>query len=171
MMIDAAPLILTLETDERSFAFFDAQRRRSFPPERNFIPAHITLFHHLPGRERAAIADTLLRTALHQKPMTLTVAEVRFLGRGVAYAIRSPEADLLRASLAEEWRPWLTPQDRQKHAHHVTVQNKVPPDVARALFDELRRDFTPFTATATGLHLWTYRGGPWDSLQVFPFSG
>jgi hypothetical protein len=31
-MEPAAPLILTLQFDERSFAFFDDQRRRYFPP-------------------------------------------------------------------------------------------------------------------------------------------
>ena len=48
-MSSPAPLILTLALDERSFAFFDAQRRLHFPASRNLIPAHVTLFHHLLG--------------------------------------------------------------------------------------------------------------------------
>ena len=64
-----APLILTLELDERSFAFFGAQRRRYFPPERNFIPAHLTLFHALPGEHLPSIAAWTSR----QQPFTLDV--------------------------------------------------------------------------------------------------
>ena len=43
------PLVLTLVLDAQSFAFFDGLRRRHFPPERNVIAAHLTLFHALPG--------------------------------------------------------------------------------------------------------------------------
>jgi len=42
------PLILTLKLDEESQAFFDKQRALYFPPERNFLKAHLTLFHQLP---------------------------------------------------------------------------------------------------------------------------
>ena len=45
------PLILTLALDDLSFARFDALRREHFPPTLNRIPAHVTLFHHLPGEE------------------------------------------------------------------------------------------------------------------------
>jgi hypothetical protein len=169
MDFDPAPLIVTLEMDEPVFALFDAERRRSFPPARNFIPAHITLFHHLPGRERPAIARDLQRAASLQRPMTLDVTGVRFLGRGVAYTIQSAKVDHLRRSLAELWAPWLVAQDRGKPRLHVTVQNKVEPEVARALHDALARAFVPFSFIATGLHLWAYRGGPWASIELFRF--
>ncbi len=55
-MQEPAPLILTLAFDESTFARFDGERRRHFPEKLNFIPAHATLFHHLPGeRERGVI--------------------------------------------------------------------------------------------------------------------
>ena len=55
-MTDADPLILTLAFDEPTFARFDGERRRHFPESLNRIPAHATLFHHLPGdRERGVI--------------------------------------------------------------------------------------------------------------------
>ena len=44
-----APLILTLRFDGEAFARLDDLRRAHFPPERNQIPAHLTLFHALPG--------------------------------------------------------------------------------------------------------------------------
>ena len=42
---DPDPLVVTLEADARSQARFDAARERWFPPERNLVPAHVTLFH------------------------------------------------------------------------------------------------------------------------------
>ena len=43
----ATTYILTAEMDEDSFGWLDRLRRRYFPPERNFLPAHLTLFHLL----------------------------------------------------------------------------------------------------------------------------
>ena len=54
-MSDDRPLILTLRLDPESQARFDALRRAHFPPERNLLGAHVTLFHALP----AAAADVV----------------------------------------------------------------------------------------------------------------
>ena len=52
------PLILTLVLDAASQAFFDRLRRQHFPPERNVLDAHLTLFHALDGeQEQAILAD------------------------------------------------------------------------------------------------------------------
>ncbi|MBB4041210.1 2'-5' RNA ligase [Microvirga flocculans] len=168
-MDPAAPLILTLRFDERSFAFFEAQRQRYFPPERNFIPAHLTLFHHLPGENLTAIARDLEDRMSEQGAFSLAVSGLRSLGRGVAYALCSPELDALRGDLFRQWHPWLTPQDRQRHRPHVTIQNKVDPSAARALLEELSDGFQPFQVSGIGLDLWWYRGGPWEKAQSFPF--
>jgi 2'-5' RNA ligase len=168
-MDQIAPLILTLRLDERSFAFFDAQRRRYFPAARNFIPAHLTLFHNLPGEHLAAIRRDIETCASDREPFSLDVTGLRSLGRGVAYALMSNELAQLRRHLAQTWNDWLKPQDRQNHNPHVTVQNKVHPSAARALLEELRDDFQPFEVTGVGLDLWWYRGGPWEKVQTFPF--
>jgi hypothetical protein len=166
-----APFILTLALDERSFAFFDSQRRRYFPPERNFIPAHITLFHKLPAEHETAIVATLHAAADGQAPIVLEVVGLRSLGRGVAYSLASPELAQFRLSLAKQWALWLTLQDRQKHQPHVTIQNKVAPQDASALLADLAASFEPFfTVTGTGLDLWRYRGGPWEKAESFPFA-
>ncbi|MGG5811984.1 2'-5' RNA ligase family protein [Falsiroseomonas sp. CW058] len=164
-----APLILTLALDPAAFARLDAERRAHFPPGRNLIPAHLTLFHHLPGAELPAVAARLAQVAAATPPLALRVAGLRFLGRGVAYEIESPPLRALRAGLAEAWRDWLTPQDRQGWRPHVTVQNKAAPDAARALFEEMRADFAPWAAVGEGLLLWHYRGGPWDAAGRFGF--
>ncbi len=164
-----APFILTLSLDERSFRFFDEQRRRHFPPERNFIPAHLTLFHKLPAEHEPSLVTNLRDAADRPAPIELDVTGLRSLGRGVAYTLASPALTELRFSLAKRWALWLTLQDRQKHQPHVTVQNKVEPEEARRLLADLSASFVPFTITGTGLDLWRYRGGPWEKAASFPF--
>lgn len=162
------PLIVTLLLDDDAQARFDRLRAEHFPPERNFLAAHVTLFHALPGeRLDAVLAD--LRDAAVREPFDVAVTGVRFLGRGVAYSLASPELAALRAGLVSAWQPWLTPQDRQKHAPHVTVQNKVAPAVARALHEQLAAEFFPYEVRARGLGLWRYLGGPWAPVAELPF--
>ena len=155
--------------DEEAQARFDRLRAEHFPAERNFLQAHVTLFHALPGeREDAVRAD--LAAAARREPFEVAVTGVRFLGRGVAYDLVSAQLDRLRASLAAAWQPWLTPQDRQKHRAHVTVQNKVAPAVARALHERLSAAFVPGPVTARGLGLWRYLGGPWEPAAELSFA-
>ncbi|SHJ30260.1 2'-5' RNA ligase [Hymenobacter daecheongensis DSM 21074] len=164
------PLILTLALDEESAAFFNALRQAHFPPERNYLAAHLTLFHHLPGAELATISAQLRERCRQLAPLPLEVSGLQFLGQGVAYRVESAALEALHRELQALWRPHLTPQDQQKRRPHVTVQNKVAPAVARALHAQLAADFTPFQALGTGLQLWAYRGGPWEWLDAFAFS-
>ena len=128
----------------------------------------MTLFHALPGEH----GDAVRAEAARRPPAAVRVAVtgVRFLGRGVAYDLASSELDALRTSLVRAWAPWLTPQDRQWHRAHVTVQNKVSPEVARALHTQLSASFVPGSVTARGLGLWRYLGGPWERVDAFRFA-
>ncbi len=165
---DPAPLVVTLLLDDAAQDRFDRLRARYFPPERNHLAAHVTLFHALPGEHLNAVrAD--LAAAADRPAFDVAVTGVRFLGRGVAYVLESAEVTRLRDGLASGWAPWLTPQDRQRHAPHITVQNKVDPVVARALHERLLAEFVPETVRAPGLGLWRYLGGPWEPVAEFPF--
>ena len=166
----APPLIVTLDMDERSFAILDGLRLAHFPPERNFIPAHVTLFHHLPGAEEAAVSAALGEACGRSTAFEVQTAGVRLLGAGVAIALGSPALERLRGALAERWDSWLTPQDRQRFRPHVTVQNKVSPAQARALHERLARELEPIAIQAVGLRLWRYLGGPWAAVRAFPFT-
>lgn len=169
--MDGAPLILTLRFDEASFARFDTERRLHFLPARNLIPAHLTLFHHLPGDRHEEVAAGLAALASRHAPFRVLVTSLRFLGQGTAYAIRSPELQSLRAEIASAWSAQLTRQDAAKFNPHVTIQNKVPATTAKALFETLSASFRPFEALATGLLLWRYRGGPWEAAGAYDFAG
>jgi len=165
-----APLILTLTLDAANQAFFDEQRRLHFPPKINYLGAHLTLFHALPGEELAAIvADLEAAAAAQPAPLPLQVTGLKFMGRGVMYTLDNPTLPGLHKRLQRQWQAWLTPQDQQGLRPHITVQNKVDPAVARRLHEELAADFQPFEALGTGLALWDYRGGPWELRQQFSF--
>jgi hypothetical protein len=165
-----APLILTLTLDEASQAFFDDLRRQHFPPKINYLSAHLTLFHALPGHELDTIAADLSAVAAEQsEPLTLQATGIKFMGRGVMYTLDNPTLPALHRGLQQRWEPWLSAQDKQGLRPHITVQNKVDPAVARRLHEELAARFQPFTATGTGLALWAYRGGPWEHLRHFAF--
>ncbi len=170
------PLILTLTLDPASQGFFERERQRWFPLSLNMIPAHVTLFHHLPGDQLPQLQADLATLCAGEKPAPFSVDRPMSLGRGVAYAIQSAGVAAFRARLLSRWQAGsdpvsLTAQDRQPWRPHVTVQNKVDPAQARALHGRLMRDFMPFAGMATGTALWRYLGGPWRHECDFPFSG
>ncbi len=154
------PLILTLKLDPASFERFDALRRAHFPPALNHIPAHLTLFHKLPGERLEEVVGYLTTSAL-AGPLQLRAIGLRKLGRGTAFEITGAELKAWRGRLAHEWTEWLSPQDRQAFRPHVTVQNKVEPIMARALYEQLSDSFQPFDLEGVGVLVWRYLGGPW----------
>ncbi len=163
------PLILTLALEPGAQLAFERLRSAHFPPARNLIPAHVTLFHQLPGAENAAVQQTLSTLCQRQLGFPVRVAGLRPLGRGVAFALESAELARLRGRLAVIWADWLAPQDRQGYRPHVTVQNKADPAEARALLQRLQTGFAPYGVQAEGLLLWRYHGGPWEAVARFPF--
>ncbi len=165
------PLIVTLALDGENQARCEAERRRHYPARLNRIPAHISLFHALPGEEEPAIRDLLTSVAERQPGFAVEVDDLMRLGRGVAYAVRAPELHELHAVLRADWLPWLSRQDQQPFRPHVVVQNKVDPTEARALHDRLAASFRPWVAEAAALRLWRYEGGPWTAAGEFAFSG
>ncbi|QYF87330.1 2'-5' RNA ligase family protein [Brevundimonas sp. PAMC22021] len=166
----AAPLILTLAFEPAAFEHFDALRRTHFPERLNHIPAHLTLFHHLPGERLDPVLGALKAEAGAQVRFSVGVTGLRKLGRGVAYSLHAPPLDALRGRLANRFAEHLTPQDRQGFRAHVTVQNKVDPKEAGALHDQLAARFVPWSFRAEGLLLWRYLGGPWERLAFLPFA-
>jgi len=164
----AAPIILTLQLDAVSSDFFERQRQLFFPEGLNRVPAHLTLFHKLPGDEHEAIVKTVAAAA--RPPFMVSVDGLKKLGRGVAYTLSAPELLQMHRTLAAAFAPWLTGQDRERFRPHITVQNKASPGAAQRTFEDLSRAFTPFSATAQGVQLWHYAGGPWSPLGVITFT-
>lgn len=166
---EAAPLIVTLEADASSEARFGAVRDRWFPADRNLVPAHVTLFHQLPGARFDEVAMRLLQVAAETPRPSFRVASVMPLGkRGVAYRLDLPAGNGLRRDIGAGFE--LVPQDRGRLRAHLTVQNKVPPEEAAETLETLRATFVPWDGYGTSLRLWWYRGGPWEAAGQFPFA-
>lgn len=169
MTTDHRPLILTARPDEPALARFETLRRAHYPAAINRVPAHISMFHQLPGSEHDAVIDRLKFTARHTPAPPVEVSGLRSLGKGVAITLRSPELEALRADLAEAWSPLLIAQDRQGWRGHVTIQNKVDATTAKATLAELSATFTPWQCRIVGVDVWRYLDGPWEHLKTVAF--
>lgn len=157
--------ILTAELDPASFAWLDGLRREHFPPERNLLPAHLTLFHRLSSAQTGRLDDFTVPSA----PIAIRCDGVRLLGFGVAVEIRASELERLRAALRTAMGGNFSRQDSQGWRPHVTIQNKATAAVARGLHDELQIKFAPRAGAVTGLLIWEYLGGPWRPAGRMPF--
>ncbi|MBV9841157.1 MAG: 2'-5' RNA ligase family protein [Sphingomonadaceae bacterium] len=165
-----APIIVAATFGAEDFAMLDALRRAHFPPERNRLPAHLTLFHHLPPSVAPELDRRLAQLAT-EPPPPARLERVMLLGGGVALAIGSPALEAMRAELAEAFKGLLVPQDAARWRPHVTVQNKVGLKAAEALHDELVATFAPRPVAIAGLASHLYRGGDWEPIAAHAFRG
>lgn len=164
------PLIVTADFGDTDFAWLDGLRRAHFPPERNLLPAHLTMFHALPPSVEEETKQELSRHACGSRPVA-TIGGLMNLGPGVAYRVVSDDLEAIRLNIADHFHGMLTAQDETGWRPHVTIQNKVPPKVARALLAKLERNFRPRPLAIAALSLHRYQGGPWEKIARYPFRG
>ena len=164
----AGALIVTADFADADFAWLNGLRRAHFPPERNQVPAHLTLFHALPPFAEGEVRTRLGQLARRAAPKA-SIEGLMNLGGGVAFRVVSPDLDAVRAELGSGMHGLLTAQDSHGWRPHVTIQNKVPPKVARALIEELEASFSPRPLRIAGLALHRYLDGPWEPLQRYAF--
>ena len=157
-----APIIVTALFERSDQAWFDALRREHFPPERNQLDAHLTLFHHLPPSAAEELKHRLNAETRGIRAPVAKVSGLMPLGRGVAYRIEAPELTAIREGICEAFAGLLMPQDAGRWRPHVTIQNKVTPALAGVLLRTLSKDFRPRAVQVIGLASWWYRGGPWE---------
>ncbi|WP_203309701.1 MULTISPECIES: 2'-5' RNA ligase family protein [Sphingomonas] len=165
-----APIIVSAVFGRQDQGWFDAQRAAHFPPERNQLSAHLTLFHHLPPSAEAELKHRLVQETRGVRAPRARIGGLMSLGRGVAYRIESPDLVAIRHRLADAFAGLLTPQDAGGWRPHVTIQNKVQPNVAKLLLTGLSRDFVPREVEVAGLAAWWYRGGPWENISRHMFA-
>lgn len=166
----SGPLIVTAELGSDDFRWLDALRKTHFPPERNRLAAHLTMFHAIPPFAEAEARHRLAEIA-RDRPPTAMITGLMNLGGGVAYRVASDDLDHIRSDLADAFHGLLTAQDSGGWRPHVTIQNKVAPKLARELLQELERRFEQRPLTIAGLGLHRYCGGPWEKLAIYPFRG
>ena len=133
------------------------------------MPAHLTLFHHLPSSVLGEVGRRLADYAATPAPAA-AIAGIIDLGGGTALRVESEGLEDIRYDLALALRGLLTPQDMAPWRPHVTIQNKVEPKEAKALQAQLRaRERRPLAIK--GLALWRYLDGPWEPVKQFVFRG
>ena len=168
-MSEPAPIILTAELPRDMAAWATALRTEHFPPERNYLDAHVTLFHAIPPACLGELQTLLKRIAADEAPPPAKLEGVMSLGRGTALKLSSPSMLALRDRIADHFSGSLTPQDGHRPRLHVTVQNKVSPAEAKALQADLSVEPRDFAFRAIAAHY--YRGGPWERIREWAFRG
>ena len=167
----AGPLIVTAMLAPAEQVYFDRLRAAYFPPERNRLAAHLTMFHAIPSVLEPELRHRLAGLAAELPPPRAMVSGLMNLGGGVAFRIVSEDLDFIRAELADAFRGHLTRQDGYGWRPHITVQNKVNAADARALHDRLAAGFEPRPLKLSGLAYDIYDGGPWLAGRRYPFRG
>lgn len=165
------PIIVTATMGAADRLHFDALRAAHFPPERNHLRAHITLFHQLPPSALDELDGLIRAIAAETPPPAAMLREIYSLDSGTAFRIDSPDLLAIRARIADRFTGMLTAQDQGTPRLHITVQNKVTPREARQLCAELARDFRPRPLVIAGLAAHHYRGGPWEAAFARNFRG
>ena len=166
--MSAAPLIVTALFGPGDDGWLQHLRRSHYPPERNRVPAHLTLFRHLPPGIERELARRLADAAAAPPPEAF-VTGIMDLGEGTAFRVESAGLAAIRDELAEAFHGLLMPQDQTPWRPHVTIQNKVLPKEAKALQQRLRTTFEPRPLAIRALASWRYEGGPWSPLRTHAF--
>jgi hypothetical protein len=171
----ADPFILTAVLPPDLQGFAEGLRRAHYPPTRNHLHAHVTLFHAFAPALLEELRDYLPSIAAEFAPPEGAVRGVMDLDKGTAIALEAPQLLALRALIAEHFRGSLTAQDLHEPRPHITIQNKVTKQAARALQASLAPVLAPWVARGRfafpALALWRYRGGPWEPVKTCAFRG
>jgi hypothetical protein len=162
------PLIVTALFGPGDDGWLQQLRRDHYPATLNRVPAHLTLFRHLPPSLESELSARLA-AATAASPPPASVAGLIDLGQGTALRVDSPALEAIRDDLAEAFHGLLMPQDQAAWRPHVTIQNKVGPREARALQQLLRARIEARPLAIRALASWRYRDGPWQRLKTHPF--
>lgn len=165
-----APLLVTAELPPDILGWADGLRRAHFPPERNRLRAHVTLFHALPHFVEGELLEVLTDLARSKSPPA-RIDGLMKLGGGTALAVECPGIVDLHARIAERMHGLLTQQDNRPLRPHITIQNKVSHKAARALQAELGPQLQPIAFRFQGFGLYAWEDGLWRPIRVIPFRG
>ena len=126
--------IVTLQFDAASFEWLQQLRIRHFPPQRNFLPAHLTLLHKASREQVTRLKENWSEFERHSA-LPIRFTGLRSLGGGTAVIVNSPPLDAIRSEVMHTMAGAFSRQDLQPFKAHVTVQNKVDPAAAGDLLE------------------------------------
>ncbi len=165
-----APLIVTALFGAGDDGWLQQLRRAHYPRELNRVPAHLTLFRHLPP-SLAPELSRRLATATALSPPRASIPGVMDLGEGTALRVDSTDLEAIREALADAFHGQMMPQDQAPWRPHITLQTKVEPREVRRLQQQLSAAFEPRPLAIRALATWHYRDGPWEKVREHPFRG
>lgn len=165
-----APLLVTAELPPEVLAWADALRRAHYPPDRNRLRAHVTLFHGIPPSAGPEVRDTLSEFA-RRAPPEARVSGIMDLGTGTAFAVESPGMVSIHAELADLFHGIIQQKDDRELRLHITIQNKVSSRETQALQDQLKDLALPGRFHFSGFGLYFWDGALWGLERVYPFRG
>lgn len=167
----ARPFIVTAALPADIQGWAEGLRRAHYPPERNQLHAHVTMFHAFAPSLIDELKDFLPQIAREFAPPDAMISGVMDLHTGTAIALQSQPLLDLRAMIAEHFHGSLTAQDLHEPRPHITIQNKVTKREARALQAALAPQIEPRWFTFPALELYLYEGGPWTLVKQMSFRG
>jgi hypothetical protein len=162
------PLLITAELPPEVLAWADGLRRAHYPPEKNRLRAHVTLFHALPPSAEGEVRRLLGELAKGPGP-DARVTGIWNLGQGTAFDVASDGMTSLFEQMRERFAGLMTSQDDRTLRLHITVQNKVPPGTAKVLQAALRKSFEPRAFRFRGFGLYAWDEGLWQPIADYPF--
>lgn len=165
------PIIMTAQMGKVEFAWADSLRKRYYPPERNKVGAHITLFHHLPPQALDEIKSAVIALTSSMPKPDARLSGLIHLGSGVAYQLHAPHLLEVRMELADRFAGLLVAQDQHTPKLHITVQNKVNSKEAQSLYNQLSAGFEPRPFEIRGIGLYYYVDGLWLDIGAWSFRG
>lgn len=166
----SVPLLITAELPGNILKWADALRKAHYPPERNRLAAHVTLFHALPPSAEGEIRALLGELARRETPMA-EISGIMDLGHGTALAVESAGMLALHEHIAEHLHGVLSPRDGHAPRLHITIQNKVDKAAASALQAELKGNLRPYRFRFKGLALHAWETGLWRNIRSYSFRG
>lgn len=130
------PLVITLTLDKQTQHFLTSLRSKYFPPHKNYLHAHVTLFHAIPPHRYEEISTEIQSICSKTSPWQVYVGDAKKMGnRGVMVSVRDQRRSIewihrrllrfLEKGIKED-KDKLTEQDK-KHwgkVAHVTILNK-----------------------------------------------
>ncbi len=156
----AAPLILTLDLPPTLAEPLAAARLALDPARAARTPLHCSLFRHLPGPSAEQLMRDLRAIAADTPAPRVAPGPPRFASGHLLVPLRAPDADALRARLADCWHGLLVPPDAAPPRLHVTLARHRPPPGTLA---SLARLAVLPRARAPSLTLWRH-GPAWARL-------
>jgi len=147
------PLILTLKLDKATQTFLTDLRTKHFPKNRNYLAAHVTLFHAIPAHRYAALDAHLHALVQKTNSWDVFVGEpkkmsnkgvmvtVRDRPHGTIESIHDDIQHFLKTS-AKKDEDKLTDQDsRRMGKAHATIMNKAEEDEVERCLQEVEKEF------------------------------